>query len=99
MDFTDWRSTPDKQPTDTETTRPKKYYGKQFEDFIAEKIREAGARSKFDNLRGFGKPSNLNDNPYAGDKARGIICSKATAMHPKRSSWPMRYAASLSVWK
>ena len=99
MDFTDWRKTTDKQPTDTETTRPKKYYGKQFEDYIAEKIREAEARGEFDNLRGVGKPLNLDNNPYAGDKTMGIACSKVTAMRPKRSNWPKRYAANLGVWK
>jgi DnaJ family protein C protein 28 len=83
MDFTDWRNTPDKQPTDTETTRPKKYYGKQFEDFIAEKIREAEARGEFDNLQGFGKPLNLDDNLYAGDKAMGYRVLKSNGYAPK----------------
>ncbi len=83
MDFTDWRNTPDKQPTDTETTRPKKYYGKQFEDYIAEKIHEAEARGEFDNLRGFGKPLNLDDNLYAGDKAMGYTLLKSSGYAPK----------------
>ena len=83
MDFTDWRKTTDKQPTDTETTRPKKYYGKQFEDYIAEKIHEAEARGEFDNLRGVGKPLNLDDNLYAGDKAMGYTLLKSNGYVPK----------------
>ena len=83
MDFKDWRKITDKQSTDTETTRPKKYYGKQFEDYIAEKIREAEARGEFDNLRGFGKPLNLDDNLYAGDKAIGYNLLKSSGYAPK----------------
>src|SRR6266487_783498 len=71
MDFTDWRITSDKRPTDTETAAVTRYYGKKFEDYIGEQIREAQARGEFDNLRGTGKPLNLDDNLYAGDKAMG----------------------------
>src|SRR6266849_9289909 len=83
MDFKDWRKKSDKQPTDTETTRPKKYFGKQFEDYIAEKIREAEVRGEFDNLQGFGKPLNLDDNLYAGDKAMGYNLLKSNGYAPK----------------
>ena len=83
MDFTDWRKKSDKQPTDTETTRPKKYFGKQFEDYISEKIREAEAHGDFDNLRGFGKPLNLDHNLYAGDKAIGYNLLKSNGYAPK----------------
>ena len=83
MDFTDWRITSDKRPTDTETAAVTRYYGKKFEDYIGEKIREAQARGEFDNLRGTGKPLNLDDNLYAGDKAMGYNLLKSNGFAPK----------------
>jgi DnaJ family protein C protein 28 len=83
MDFTDWRITSDKRPTDTETAAVTRYYGKKFEDYIGEQIREAQARGEFDNLRGTGKPLNLDDNLYAGDKAMGYNLLKSNGFAPK----------------
>jgi DnaJ family protein C protein 28 len=85
MDFTDWRKTPDGQTADSETSRSraKKYYGRRFEDYIAEQIREAEARGEFDNLRGIGKPLNLDENLYAGDKAMGYGLLKSNGYAPK----------------
>jgi DnaJ family protein C protein 28 len=83
MDFTDWRITSDKRPTDTETAAVKRYCGKKFEDYIGEQIREAQARGEFDNLRGTGKPLNLDDNLYAGDKAMGYNLLKSNGFAPK----------------
>jgi len=83
MDFTDWRKTPDKQPTDTETTRAKKFYGRRFEDYIGEQIREAEARGEFDNLPGFGKPLHLDGDHFTGDKAMGYHLLKSNGYAPK----------------
>ena len=83
MDFTDWRITSDKIPTDTETAAVTRYYGKKFEDYIGKQIREAQARGEFDNLRGTGKPLNLDDNLYAGDKAMGYNLLKSNGFAPK----------------
>src|SRR5205085_11860321 len=64
MEYKDWRKSPDKRPEDSEQEPPKvrKYYGKKFEDYISEQIREAEARGEFDNLQGAGKPLNLDSN-------------------------------------
>lgn len=83
MDFTDWRNSPDKTPKDKETSPIKKYYGKRFEDYIGEQIREAQARGEFDNLRGAGKPLNFDDNLYVGAKAMGYNLLKSNGYAPK----------------
>src|SRR2546421_3359534 len=83
MDFTDWRNSPDKTPKDIEPAPIKKYYGKRFEDYIGEQIREAQARGEFDNLRGTGKPLNFDDNLYVGDKAMGYNLLKSNGYAPK----------------
>lgn len=83
MDFTDWRNSPDKTPKDKETSPIKKYYGKRFEDYIGEQIREAQARGEFDNLRGAGKPLNFADNLHAGAKAMGYNLLKSNGYAPK----------------
>ncbi len=83
MDFTDWRNSPDKTLKDKEIPPIKKYYGKRFEDYIGEQIREAQARGEFDNLRGAGKPLNFADNLYVGDKAMGYNLLKSNGYAPK----------------
>src|SRR5579859_923719 len=83
MEFKDWRKPPDERPTDAKPAARRKYYGKQFEDFISEQIREAEARGEFDNLQGFGKPLNLANNVYAGDKAAGYNLLKSNGFAPQ----------------
>src|SRR5438132_3884747 len=85
MEFRDWRKSPDKRPADSESKAPKvrKYYGKKFEDYISEQIREAQARGEFDNLQGTGKPLNLDSNAYTGDKAMGYSLLKSQGYAPK----------------
>src|SRR5438874_5375453 len=79
MEFRDWRKSPGERPTDSESEPPtvRKYYGKKFEDYISEQIREAQARGEFDNLQGTGKPLNLDSNAYTGDKAMGYSLLKS----------------------
>ena len=83
MDFKDWRNTPEKRPTEAETTARRKYYGRRFEDYIGEQIREAQARGDFDNLPGAGKPLNLEENLFAGDKSMGYNLLKSNGYAPK----------------
>src|SRR6266702_332059 len=83
MDYKDWRKLPGKRPAETETAAIKKYYGKRFEDFIGEQIREAQALGEFDNLQGTGQPLNLDDNLFAGDKAMGYNLLKSNGFAPK----------------
>src|SRR5881396_2710253 len=83
MDFKDWRKSADKTTTDAETAPKRKYYGKKFEDYVSEQIREAQERGAFDNLQGMGKPLNLDDNHYAGDKAMGYNLLKSNGFAPQ----------------
>lgn len=82
MDFKDWRKTPDS--TNDEPAIPKigKFRGKQYFDYIDEQIREAQARGDFDNLPGAGKPLNLDQNPYIGDKAMAYSLLKQNGYAP-----------------
>ncbi len=82
MDFKDWRKSPNKVKIKSEPPKPGKYYGKQYHDYIEEQIREAQERGEFDNLRGTGKPLNLDENPYAGDKAMGYNLLKSNGFAP-----------------
>jgi DnaJ homolog subfamily C member 28 len=82
MDFKDWRKSPDKIKIKFEPPRPGRYYGKQYSDYVEEQIREAQERGEFDNLQGMGKPLNLDENPYAGDKAMGYNLLKSAGFAP-----------------
>lgn len=83
MEFKDWRKSADKPQTDQKTSPVRRYFGKRFEDYISEQIREAEARGEFDNLRGAGKPLNLDNNPYVGDKAMSYNLLKSSGYAPK----------------
>lgn len=83
MEFKDWRKSSEKHPTDKELSPARRYYGKRFDDYIGEKIREAEARGEFDNLQGTGKPLNLDSNAFVGDKAMGYSLLKSNGYAPK----------------
>ena len=84
MDFIDWRKSPQKIKVESQENIPKvhKYRGKSYIDYIDEQIREAQARGDFDNLAGAGKPLNLDENIYAGDKALGYNLLKSNGFAP-----------------
>lgn len=84
MDFVDWRKPHDKAKIDTETPKPRsnKFYGKAYMDYIEEQIRDAQERGEFDNLPGAGKPLQLEQNVYAGDKAMGYNLLKSNHFAP-----------------
>ena len=84
MDFVDWRKIKDKTEADQEV-KPRKlgrYRGKMYRDYIDELIREAEERGEFDNLPGAGKPLNIDENVYAGDKAMGYSLLKNNGHAP-----------------
>jgi len=83
MDSKDWRNYSDTQRKDEEAATIRKYYGRRFEDYVSEQIREAEARGEFDNLPGVGKPLRLLDNVYAGDKALGYHLLKSNGYAPQ----------------
>lgn len=83
MDFKDWRKQANNNTTDQEQPRSSKFTGRRYRDYIEEQISEAQARGEFDNLRGMGKPLNLDDDLYAGDKALGYSLLKSNGFVPK----------------
>lgn len=85
MDFIDWRKSSQKITLNTEeehAPRPRRYQGKAFSDYIDEQIRSAQERGEFDNLQGAGKPLNLDENIFAGDKALGYNLLKNNGLAP-----------------
>ena len=82
MDFKDWRKAPDNQPHEPETPKIGRFRGKQYFDYIEEQIHEAQARGDFDNLPGSGKPLNLDENPFSGDRAMAYSLLKQNGYAP-----------------
>ena len=82
MDFKDWRKAPDNPTDKAETPKVGRFRGKQYYDYIDEQIHEAQARGEFDNLPGNGKPLNLDDNPFTGDKALAYSLLKQNGYAP-----------------
>jgi DnaJ family protein C protein 28 len=82
MEFKDWRKSPDKMIDEQETPKIRRYRGKQYFDYIDEQIREAQDRGEFDNLPGKGKPLNLDDNLFTGDKAMAYHLLKQNGYAP-----------------
>jgi DnaJ family protein C protein 28 len=61
------------QPTpsadETPRQQPKRRLGQSWSDLVEERIRAAQEAGEFENLPGTGKPLNVDDNPYAGERA------------------------------
>ena len=81
MDFVDWRKAPEKNSTNTSENVGRKR-GKKYQDYIEELIQEAQERGEFANLPGAGKPLELDDNPYAGDKTMAYHILKSNGYAP-----------------
>ncbi len=82
MDFKDWRKPQDKIVDEQEAPKIRRYSGKQYFDYIDEQIREAQARGEFDNLPGLGKPLNLDETLFTGDKAMAYSLLKQHGYAP-----------------
>ena len=82
MDFKDWRKAPDNSTDEAVTPKIGRFRGKQYFDYIEEQIHEAQARGEFDNLSGTGKPLNLDENPFSGDKALAYSLLKQNGYAP-----------------
>ncbi len=81
MDFVDWRKAPEKNSTEASENVGRKR-GKKYQDYIEELIQEAQERGEFANLPGAGKPLELDDNPYAGDKTMAYHILKSNGYAP-----------------
>ncbi len=82
MDFKDWRKSLDKPVEEPQATKIGRYRGKRYLDYIEELIQEAEARGEFDNLQGMGKPLNLDENLFSGDKAVAYSLLKSSGFAP-----------------
>lgn len=82
MDFKDWRKSPDNKIDEQGSPKIRRYRGKQYFDYIDEQIREAQERGEFDNLPGAGKPLNLDDTLFTGDKAMAYSLLKQNGYAP-----------------
>lgn len=82
MDFKDWRKSAEQGTNEEKASKVSRYRGRRYYDYIDEQIREAQEQGKFENLQGFGKPLNLDDNPYSGDKGLGYNLLKSNGYAP-----------------
>lgn len=57
--------------------------GQQWANLVEERIREAMERGDFDHLQGEGKPLDLDENPYAGDRALAFHLLKSQNFLPQ----------------
>lgn len=82
MDFKDWRKSAEEGAEEEKAVKVNRYRGRRFYDYIDEQIREAQEQGKFENLQGYGKPLNLDSNPYTGDKTLGYNLLKSNGYAP-----------------
>jgi DnaJ family protein C protein 28 len=64
---------------------------------VDEQIRDAVARGAFDNLSGAGRPLQLTENPFAGDRAAAFNLLKSLAMAPREIELGREIDAELAV--
>lgn len=57
--------------------------GQQWANLVEERIREAMERGDFDHLQGEGNPLDLDENPYAGDRALAFHLLKSQNFLPQ----------------
>jgi DnaJ homolog subfamily C member 28 len=83
MEYIDWRKSSEKIKTDKKISADEvRRRNKRYRDYVEEQIREAQERGDFSNLPGAGKPLNLDDDTYAGDKAAGYHLLKNNGFAP-----------------
>src|SRR5436305_5940413 len=82
MDFIDWRKAPEKNNTSQNSENSTRRRGRKYYDYIEELIQEAQEKGEFSNLQGTGKPLQLHDDPYAGDKAMAYHILKSNGFAP-----------------
>jgi DnaJ family protein C protein 28 len=83
MDFIDWRKPPQENNTNSQASENVgRRRGRRYQDYVEELIQEAQERGEFSNLPGMGKPLQLDDDTYAGDKAMGYHLLKSNGFAP-----------------
>lgn len=83
MDFIDWRKSPEQNNTDSQASENVvRKRGRKYQDYVEELIHEAQERGEFSNLQGSGKPLQLDDDPYVGDKAMAYHMLRSNGFAP-----------------
>ena len=83
MDKEQPRANNEQPPTPEEQRAPRqRRAGQQWAHLVEERIREAMERGDFDHLPGEGKPLDLDENPYAGDRALAFHLLKSQHVLP-----------------
>ncbi|MEO6888219.1 MAG: DnaJ family domain-containing protein [Ktedonobacteraceae bacterium] len=67
----------------TDGVKAKRYRDGHHDEYVEELIREAIERGEFDNLLGAGRPLDLDENPYAGEKAFSYHLLKSSGFAPQ----------------
>ncbi len=67
----------------TDVVKAKRYRKGHYDEYVEELIREAMERGEFDNLPGAGRPLDLDENPYAGEKALSYHLLKSSGFAPQ----------------
>ena len=84
MDFIDWRKTPEENNINAPQTSEKstRRHSRKYYDYIEELIQEAQERGEFAHLQGTGKPLQLDEDPYTGDKTMAYHLLKSNGFAP-----------------
>jgi DnaJ family protein C protein 28 len=83
MDFIDYRQRSEKQPSlEEKREEENRYHGRRYFDIVEEQIRQAQERGDFERLPGYGKPLQLEEDFYAGDRAQGYRLLKSNGYAP-----------------
>lgn len=82
MEFIDWRKGRQTQNDSSQKKSEENAHRKAYTHYVEEQIHDAMERGLFDNLPGYGKPLNLDENLYAGDKAMGYHLLKNNGYAP-----------------
>jgi DnaJ homolog subfamily C member 28 len=74
-----------KEPAGNErdAAHPLRRAGRPWASMVDEQIRAAAGRGEFDNLPGAGRPLDLSENPFAGDRAAAFNLLKSHGVAPR----------------
>ncbi len=66
-----------------DAAHPLRRAGRPWASMVDEQIRAAAGRGEFDNLPGAGRPLDLTDNPFAGERAAAFNLLKSHGVAPR----------------
>ncbi|HEY7984830.1 MAG TPA: DnaJ family domain-containing protein [Ktedonobacterales bacterium] len=72
-----------REPGERDAAHPPRRAGRPWASIVDEQIRDAFSRGDFDNLPGAGRPLDLTENPFAGDRAAAFNLLKSHGVAPR----------------